>query len=313
MAGKVEEKRILAKELHKPSRVHYKRRKFIMKGIDDTWQIDLVEMHKFARENKGFNYILTGIDVFSKFAFAVPVKNKTGRDVSAAFQKVLSDMKRTPKNVQSDLGKEFYNSIFQDLMKTYSINHYSTFSNQKSFFCERLNRTLKEIMYKEFTVHGSYKWLNLLPKVVSFYNNRVHRTIGMKPADVRKKDEKYLLKNIYQIKPGKKVVPKFKVGDVVRVSKQKTVFTKGYTQSWSNEQFTIKKVQMTIPPTYLLKDYQGNPVLGGFYEQELQKSTLKGVYFIEKVIKRSGKKIFVKWLGFDDTHNSWINDTALIT
>jgi hypothetical protein len=313
MAGKVSDKRILASELHKPSRVHYQRRSFIMKGIDDTWQIDLVEMHKYARENKGFNYILTGIDVFSKFGFAVPVKNKTGKDVTAAFKKVLLDMKRTPKNIHSDLGKEFYNSTFQDLMKKYSINHYSTFSNQKSFFCERLNRTLKEIMYREFTVQGSYKWLNLLSRVVQFYNNRKHRTIGMKPADVQKKDEKYLLDNVYKTEKRYRKMPKFRVGDSVRVSKQKTVFTKGYTQSWSNEVFTIRKVQNTIPPTYLLNDYQKQPILGGFYEPELQKSALGDVYFIEKIMRRDGNKVFVKWLGFDDSHNSWVRDTEIIT
>jgi hypothetical protein len=283
-----------------------------MKGIDDTWQIDLVEMHKFARENKGFNYILTGIDVFSKFAFAVPVKNKTGKDVSAAFEKVLLDIKRTPKNVHSDLGKEFYNSTFQELMKQYSINHYSTYSNQKSFFCERLNRSLKEIMYKEFTVQGKYKWLDLLPRVVNFYNNRVHRTTGMKPSDVQKKDEIYLLKNIYLKEKREKIIPKFKVGDVVRISKQKTVFTKGYTQSWSHELFKIRKVQTTIPPTYLLKDYQNNPISGGFYEPELQKSKLADIYFVEKIIKRSGNKILVKWVGFANDHNSWIRDDEMI-
>ncbi|MEY2831112.1 MAG: hypothetical protein RLZZ574_370 [Cyanobacteriota bacterium] len=312
MAGKVDEKRMLAAELHKPARVQYKRRSFIMKGIDDTWQIDLVEMHKHARENKGFNYILTGIDVFSKFGFAVPVKNKTGRDVTAAFEKVLLDTKRTPKNVHSDLGKEFYNSTFQDLMKKHSINHYSTFSSQKAFFCERLNRTLKEMMYREFTVQGSYKWLDLLPRIVILYNNRKHRTIGMKPADVKKRDEKYLLKNVYETNRRKRKSPKFKVGDVVRVSKQKTAFTKGYEQSWSNELFTVRKVQYTIPPTYLLNDYQKQPIFGGFYEQELQKSKLRNVYFIEKILKRSRKKIFVKWLGFDKTHNSWIKDAAVI-
>jgi hypothetical protein len=305
------EKKTLAAELHKPARVHYKRRNFIMKGIDDTWQIDLVEMHRHARENKGFNYILTGIDVFSKFAFAIPVKKKTGKDVTAAFKKVLVDTKRSPTNLHTDLGREFYNATFQDLMKEYSINHYSTFSNQKAFFCERLNRSLKEIMYREFTVRGNHKWLNLLNRVVETYNNRVHRTIDMKPADVKKKDEKYLLENVYKMEKRKRKAPKFKVGDVVRVSKQKTVFAKGYTQSWSMELFTIRKVQKTIPPTYLLNDYKENPVLGGFYEPELQKTKIDDVYFIEKIIKRAGKRIFVKWLGFDNTHNSWLDDTAI--
>jgi hypothetical protein len=308
---KVNDKIVLAMELHKPARVHYKRRRFIMKGIDDTWQIDLVEMHKFAKENKGFNYILTGLDVFSKFAFAIPVKNKTGKDVSAAFEKIFIDTKRTPKNIQSDLGKEFYNSTFQDIMKKYSINHYSTFSNQKAFFCERLNRTLKEIMYREFTVQGNYRWLNLLKRVVQLYNNRHHRTIGKNPADVKKKDEKFLLENVYKMEKRKGNKFKYKVGDLVRISKQKTVFTKGYTQSWTNEIFTIRKTQKTIPPTYLLNDYQGTPILGGFYEPELQKSKVGDIYFIEKIIKRSGPKMLVKWLGFDDTHNTWIRSTEI--
>jgi hypothetical protein len=312
MAGHVNKKRILANELHKPSRLHFKRRHFIQKGINDTWQIDLVEMHKFARENKGYNYILTGLDVFSKYAFAIPVKNKTGKDVSAAFEKVLSEMKQTPKNVHSDMGKEFFNSTFQTLMTKYKINHYSTFSTQKSFFCERLNRSLKEIMYKEFTVQGNHKWLNILPKVVNFYNHRPHRTIRMSPADVRKEDEDYLLNSIYKVKRIKKIQTKYKVGDIVRVSKQKTIFTKGYNQSWSNELFTVRKVQQTVPPTYLLNDYQSNPILGSFYKEELQKSKLKDTYFVEKILKRSGKKILVKWLGFDNTHNSWIRDTAII-
>jgi hypothetical protein len=167
-------------------------------------------------------------------------------------------------------------------------------------------------MYKEFTIQGNNKWLDLLPKVVQFYNNRPHRTIGMKPAEVKKDDEKYILENVYKIKKRKKIVPKFKVGDVVRISKQKTVFTKGYEQSWSKELFTIRKVQNTIPPTYLLNDYHENPILGGFYEPELQKSTLGDVYFIEKIIKRAGNKIYVKWLGYDSSHNSWLNSKDII-
>jgi IS30 family transposase len=144
----------LANELHKPARVNYKRRKVIMKGIDDLWQIDLVEMHEFATKNKNYNYVLTVIDTFSKYAWAIPIKRKTAKIVSAAMETLLRTSKRVPKNVQSDMGKEFYNSDFQDVMKSFKINHYSTYSNLKASICERFNRTLKSIMWKQFTLQG---------------------------------------------------------------------------------------------------------------------------------------------------------------
>jgi transposase InsO family protein len=125
-----EVKNILVNELHKPARKNYPRRKMIMKAIDDLWQIDLVEMQKFSKINKGYKYILTIICVFSKFAWAVPVKRKTAVDVTAALRSVFKQG-RVPKMIQSDRGKEFYNSHFSSLMKEYDINHYSTYSNMK--------------------------------------------------------------------------------------------------------------------------------------------------------------------------------------
>jgi Integrase core domain len=304
-------KSILAKELHKPARVHYIRRKYIMKGIDDTWQIDLVEMHSFSKINKGFNYILTVVDTFSKYGFAEPVKNKSGHDVTRAFEKILINSNRVPKNCQSDQGKEFYNATFQNLMTKYKINHYSSYSNLKASLVERFNRTLKDIMYRQFTKQGNYKWLDLLPRILAFYNNKRHRTIDMKPVDVKKENETELLESVYKSRHQERITPKFQAGDVVRISRQRTVFSRGFKQSWSNELFTIRKVQLTRPPTYLLKDYQGTSVLGSFYEPELQKTKLPDTYFVEKVIKRSGNKVLVKWLGFDSTHNSWIKSTEV--
>lgn len=300
-------KTTLVNELHKPARKNFKRRKMNMKGLNDLWQIDLVEMHKFSKYNKGCNYILTVICVFSKFAWAVPVARKTKEAVTAAMKKILLGSSRKPKNIQSDLGKEFYNSDFSALMKRFKINHYSSYSTMKSFICERFNRTLKNMMWKQFSLQGNYKWLDMLPELVKRYNNTVHSTIKMKPVDVTKSLEKSLLESVYRLQPQKKIKAKFKVNDRVRISKAKTIFTKGYNQSWSNEIFKIVKVQPTNPTTYLLQDYLGQPVLGGFYEQELQKTAVDEVYLIEKVVKKSGDKLYVKFLGFDDSHNAWVN------
>lgn len=303
-------KRDIVGELHKQSRVNFERRRVIVKGLDDLFQADLVEMIPYARENKGHRYILVVIDAFSKYVWAVAVKTKTGEEISKAMKKVLNTNNRIPKNLQSDMGKEFYNKTFQDLMKKYKINHYSTFSSKKASIVERVNRTLKSIMWKEFSFRGNYKWVNILPEIVLQYNNKKHRTINMKPINVNKKNEKSLLNSVYNhIKIVEKLPSKFKMGDHVRISKNRAEFEKGYTPNWSNEIFTISKVKLTNPVTYILADGTNQLIQGGFYTEELQKVKHPDVYLVEKVLKRKGDMVYVKWLGFGTNHNSWIHKT----
>lgn len=160
-------------------------------------------------------------------------------------------------------------------------------------------------MWKQFSLRGTYKWYDILPRLISEYNNAIHRSIKMKPIDVTSNDEKKLvgLLNKNQCKTKK---PKFKIGDFVRISKLKPIFEKGYTPNWSPEIFTITKVQKTRPVTYRIKDYQNEYVKGSFYEFELLKAKIPDFYLIEKVIRRRGDQVLVKWLGFDEIHNSWI-------
>lgn len=139
------------KELHSPARKNFKRRTSVMKGINDTFQADLVEMIPYARVNQNNKYILTVIDTFSKYAWAIPVKTKTGKDVTEAMKSVL-DVGKIPKNVQTDFGKEFYNTHFAKLMNDYKINHYSTYSTKKAAIVERFNRTLKGKMWFHFSL-----------------------------------------------------------------------------------------------------------------------------------------------------------------
>ncbi|RLU15684.1 hypothetical protein DMN91_011439 [Ooceraea biroi] len=240
---------------------------------------DVVDVQSYARQNRGYRYILTIIDALSKYAWAVPLKRKSGSEVAGSF--ASSPLK-------------------------HGINHYSTHSVMKASIVERFNRTLKNEMWKVVTFNGSYKWVDVLSRLVSEYNARRHRAIAMRPVDVTPTTAAQLLSTVY--KRVKIAAPaKFYAGDKVRVSKYKTVFAKGYTPNWSTEVFTVSKVQRTNPVTYLLQDYSGKPISGGFYEHELLRARYPDVYLVEKVLRRRGNKEYVKWLGMDASHNSWIS------
>ena len=305
------EKRRLAEELHAPARRNFPRRRVLVRGYDDLWQADIVEMRPYARTNRGNNYILTMVDVLSKFAWALPLKTKSGKEVAGALEKIFEDSGRSPTNMQTDMGKEFYNSDTRKIMTKRNINHYSTHSVMKASVVERFNRTLKNAMWKMFTMQGSYRWVASLQRLISEYNNSVHRTIGMRPVQVTPAVAERLLKSVFSL-PKIAAPGKFKVNDPVRVSRFKTIFAKGYTPNWSTEIFRITKVQRTNPVTYLLENTRGIPIAGGFYEYELAKTAHPDVYLVEKVLDRRGNQAYVKWLGFDNSHNSWIRESDIL-
>lgn len=302
-------KREVIEELHKSARKNFKRRRVIMKGIDDLWQGDLVDMSTYSRQNRGYNYLLTVIDAFSKKAWVIPLKNKSGLNVTEAMQKILNEG-RICKNFQSDFGTDFFNEHFEALMKKYKINHYSVYTHIKACIIERFNRTLKSAMWKEFSMNGSYRWIDMIYELCHTYNNTIHRTIKMKPSDVNSANEANLLKNVYNFREQSDVSRKFQVGDSVRISKYKHMFEKGYTPNWTSEIFKISSIQYTHPWTYLLKDTLDKPIKGGFYEYELQKVKHPDICLIEKILKTKGTQVYVKWLGHSAEHNSWIDKTS---
>lgn len=173
----MERKKQVVEELHRDVRRNFNRVKFQMRGIDDTFQIDLIEFIPYSRENRGYKYALVVIDVFSKYAWTIPLKNKTGIEVTKGMRTVFETSKRVCKNCQSDNGKEFYNKHFTALMSKYKVNHYSTFSSKKASICERLNRTLLHKLWKHFSFVGNHKWVKPLQDITNVYNKSFHRTI----------------------------------------------------------------------------------------------------------------------------------------
>lgn len=304
-----EMKKKIVEELHKPARVRFPRRNTVVKGINDLYQADLIEMRPHSKINKGYNYILVVINCFTKVADAVPLKDKKGKTVTEAMKLVIERDKNKMKHLQTDDGKEYFNAQFAALMKQYRINHYSTKSETKAAIIERFNRTLKGMMYKMFSQRGSYVWHDVLADLVNEYNNKYHRTIGMTPNQVKRNNVKTVLDSIRRntrVKTEKRKPKQYNVNDKVRISKYKGVFTKKYLPNWTNEVFTVYKVQPSMPETYILKDNKGNLLQGAFYGHELLKSSIGDVYLVEKVLQRKKDMVKVRWLGFDKSEDTWI-------
>src|SRR5436190_5982665 len=157
----------IAKELHRPARRNFPRRYVELKGVQDLYQADLVEMIPFSKSNKGFKYILTMINCFTKFAIAVPLKSKTAIEIENVLKQILPH--HPMKHFQTDQGTEWFNSKVKLLLNKFNINHYHTFSEKKASIIERFNRTLKGRMWRKFSDQGSYRWLHLLPKLIDEY------------------------------------------------------------------------------------------------------------------------------------------------
>ncbi|XP_057671341.1 uncharacterized protein LOC130903096 [Diorhabda carinulata] len=185
----------LVKELHKPIGRNYPRRRTIIKGLDDLWQMDLAEMIPYAKHNRGFKMILVVIDCFSKFVWTRPLKTKTAEEITRAFSSIIKGG-RMPKNVQSDQGTEFYNTKFKTLMKKHNINHYSTFSTKKAAIAERVIRTLKTKLYKHFSLIGKYKWIIFYLKIQM---NTTTRNILLNYENAIRQVKHYLLHRVFNV------------------------------------------------------------------------------------------------------------------
>ena len=207
--------------------------------------------------------------MFSKYAWVVPLKNKTGLSLVDAFKIILASG-RKPEKIITDQGTEFFNKHFKALLKDEDIGLYNTYNETKASVVERLIRTLKTRMWRYFTAKKTMRYIDMLPGLVYSYNHSVHRSIKMKPTDVTADNEKQVWRTLYDHNDDVKHVKyKFKIGDQVRISKIKRKFEKGYLPNFSKEIFTISK-QVPCDPMYKLKDYDGEELKGTFYEKELQ-------------------------------------------
>ena len=319
--SKTEYLKIMAKEVHKPFRKTFPRRKLKFAEEPLVFAMDLVDCQRYKDENDGYKYILVAIEGRSRKAYLRPMKDKSGASTFEAFEKILSESKRLPKRLWVDEGKEFYNSKFAKWCKDNDAIMYSTFGDHKSVLAERFNKTFSTWIHYKFTERDTERWLDLLPEVLEWYNNRTHSTLKMSPNKAISA-EKIPTQEPRKLKKDPRK-PRFELGDSVRVSKVKGIFEKGYTKNWSQEVFTVAEIvryaDMDSPIVYVLKDFHDERIQGTFYEQELQlvDPRLKGVYLVEKVLKERVNKesgepeVLVRWVGYSNKFDSWEPKAAI--
>ena len=301
----------LSQELNKRIIDKFERKKVIVNHKDEIHSCDLVDMQKYSKVNRGYKYIFTNIDIFSKYAWSFPIKSKKISDIKPCFEKIFKQ--RQPKYIWSDQESSFFSKEMLKFFEDNSVKIYHTYSNLKAVIIERFNRSLRELMMKEFVKNNNTVWYNILPELIKKYNNRYHNTLKMKPINVNESNEKHIKNTVYNYNITNKK-PKYKINDLVCISlKRRELFDKpSGTIKWSEELFKIYKINKSNVITYQLKDMNDEIIKGIFYEKELQltKNTT-GEYIIEKILKIKGNQMYVKRRNYDPSFNSWVKKTNI--
>ena len=253
----------LSQELNNGVINKFERKKVIVNHIDEIHSCDLVDMTKYFRINKGYKYIFTNMDIFSKFAWSFPIKSKKIVDIKPCFQKIFKD--RKAKFIWSDQESAFFSKEMLKFFEDHNVKIYYTYSNLKAVVIERFNRSLRELMMKSFVKNNNTIWYNILPNLIKIYNNRYHHTIKMKPVDVNKSNEKHIKNTVYNYNITGKI-PKFEINDLVRISlRRRQLFDKSSANiKWSEGLFKIHSINKSNVITYKIKDLNDEIIKGIF-------------------------------------------------
>ena len=280
-----QKKKEIVKEIFSPVIKKFQRIQIQTHYKDECWSIDLIDRSSLSKYNKNYKFIFTIIDNHTKYAWAIPLKDKSGKSTTTALKGLIGKEKRKPHKIWSDRGKEFYNTTFLHYLKEQNIQIYSTHSDLKAVFVERFNRTLLDLIKEPMYIEGKGNWLNHLDAALQKYNNRVHGTTKMTPFEATKLHSN---NSLLPSNNNNNKVPsdsyrdsyrsfaqsfaKFQVGDFVRVPDKRNIYSKGYTTNWNRELFKIHSINKTNPVTYTLNDENGDIIQGKYYEQELLRS-----------------------------------------
>lgn len=322
--------------LMKPIRRTFPRSRVVVDTIDSMWDGDLADVSNISSHNDGYKFLLVLIDIFSRFLFLIPLKNKQHQSIPDGFKLVFQGG-RKPNTIRTDKGSEFKNRWVKAFFKKEGIH---TIYTQNETYAERVIRTMKNLMYRYFLKNRTYRYVDVLQDLVSSYNQRPHRSLGERaPSTVNNEnaDEIRLVTYLTTRKqrPKAKVSmktplksmdtklrnkPKFKykIGDNVRISQLKHPFQRDYQQKWTEEYFKVtQRYKRDGIPVYKVKDLTDEQIEGTFYQSELQKVVKSSdvLYRVERVLKRrkrgNKKEVLVKWDGWPTKFNSWIQESSL--
>lgn len=301
--------------INQPLRKKFPRRIIAVKKVDLTWVCDLADVSQYKKDNDGTTFLLVCIDILSRYAFVEPLKNKTNKEIIRGYTTIFERSGRKPSRIQTDQGKEFLGKDVLAFFREQHIYHYVVYSDLKAVLAERFNRTLKMLINKYMDTHNTLRYVDVLQDLVYNYNHTIHRTINIAPAEVNQDNQQEIYERLLARQPKVKP-PKYQVDDYVKISRSKNLFEKETSGNYTIEIFKIYRVLHTIPIMYKLEDLNGEPINGSFYEPELIKVNKPEQYIIEKVIKtktvKGKKQYFVKWKGYNDSFNSWVDNISEI-
>lgn len=257
---------------HRYRKLKFKTNQVYAASINDCYQADLLDLPKLKKFNNNIRFILVVIDVLSRFAWAIPLKNKTTLEIIKAFKQIFKT--NIPLKIVSDQGREFDSKAFRAFLKPYNVKLYFAVSQNKASLAERLIRTIKDTIYRIITNTGNKKYINHLQSIMSAYNSRIHSTTGVAPKDVTVENESLIWNKLYGQDEPRKKNELLKKGDYVRLAIATEAFRKIYTGTFTPEIFIIDRVIKRNPTVYKVRDMNGEIITGSFYASELQKVTL---------------------------------------
>lgn len=311
---------------HHKTTYKFPTRRVITHGINDLWDVDLMDMSNLADENDGVKYILITIDIFSRYLYAEPMKDKSAKETAEAIRRIMRKSGQQPDTFRTDAGKEFLGVAVSKFLEDREIYHQVSRNEKKANYAERVIQTIKKKIYRYLYHKVTERYIDILQDLVEAYNDNYHSSIKCAPSAVTKENEVQIWADQYlkvEPKTFKKVKFKFMRGDQVRISQVRQPFTRGFGQTYSEELFKIRHRYGTIPPTYILQDLKGEKIAGLFYEQEMVLVTNEAnepeggkVYRVDKIVKeriRRGKKEYlIKWKGYSSKYNTWEPEENII-
>ena len=234
----------------KPAKQIYPTNNTIVKSIDDTCSADLLDLIDYGvKNNRGYCYVLVCVDNFSKYGWAIPLKNKYASTIKDSFEQIITTSKRKPNLIETDDGKDFANKILETYLKSQNIKRYSRYTSKGAVFAERFNRTIRNLLKKPVFENGDANWIDILDSIIKKYNNTVHSSTKMTPIKASKvTNQKKVLNNLQEKREKQK--PKFNLGDLVRTADIDKTFSKGDTTNWSNKLYMITEVIHETIPSY---------------------------------------------------------------
>ena len=313
--------------LHRNTYKRFPRRRVISPRPKFIISCDLADMRSLSNYNSNFKYILVVIDIFSRFLQVCPLKKKDGITVLNGLKSIIDSGEFNGiKKMNSDSGREFYNRHMYNYLQTNDIVLYSVHSKEiKASIAERVIRTLKAKLYRYMSHMNTLKYLDVLQDIVNSYNNSPHRGLGLgqTPAQVHTltydNEIKIQFNRMYKrdVHTSNRSSSSLAVGQAVRIadSERNAVFRRGFTIQNTVEIFKVREVDKKYYPTvYYLEDLQGEAIEGIFYREELTPCSVPEFYSID-VIKtktvKGRKKYFVKWRGYPEEFNSWIDESRI--